>query len=126
MDTLYQEILMDHYRNPRNKGPLTEANFTSGHYNPSCGDRVQLEGVIVDGRMRLLAFQGSGCVISLATASLLTQAVTTKTLSEIMNLDSTFIEELIGIRLGITRLKCALLPLIALQEGVQAYQQLHT
>ena len=125
MDFLYQEILMDHYRNPHNRGTLTDKNFASGQYNPSCGDLIQLQGIISDNVLTKLVFEGKGCVISLATASLLTQSSTGKTIEELMLLDRVFIQKLIGIELGLTRLKCALLPLMALQEGLEKYTNIH-
>ena len=82
---LYQEVLLDHYRKPRNFGPLAEANRTAEGHNPLCGDRITLY-VEVDGngdRVRNLSFEGSGCAISTAAASLLTEAVKGKTRAEV-------------------------------------------
>jgi nitrogen fixation protein NifU and related proteins len=122
MTPLYQHQLMDHYRNPRNQGTLEGPHFKSGIFNPSCGDSVAIEGVITDYVITHVAFQGSGCVISQATASLLTQAVKGKAVHEVIQLDSSWIMQLIGIELGPVRLKCALLPLEALHEGIKQYQ----
>jgi nitrogen fixation NifU-like protein len=122
MTQLYQHQLMDHYRNPRNQGALEGPDFKSGLFNPSCGDSVAIEGVITDHVITRVAFQGSGCVVSQATASLLTQAVKGKAVHEIMLLDSSWITQLIGIELGPVRLKCALLPLEALHEGIRQYK----
>jgi len=119
---LYQEVLMDHYRHPRNKGKLAHSNFKSGHFNPSCGDKVAIEGRIKGNIIADLAFEGTGCVISLATASMLTEQVKNKSLSHIHELDKEFILGMIGMPLGPTRLKCALLPLQALKAGIQQYQ----
>lgn len=122
MTKLYQHQLMDHYRNPRNRGALEGPDFKSGVFNPSCGDSVAIEGVIKDHVITHLVFQGSGCVISQATASLLTQAVRGKAVHEVVLLDRNWIMRLIGIELGPVRLKCALLPLEALHEGIRQYQ----
>ena len=118
MLNLYQEALMDHYRNPRNRGLIENADFFSGRYNPSCGDAVSLAGTIQDGTLAACSFEGKGCVISQATASMLTQKVVGMAVSEIANLDAAAITKLIGMSLGPTRLKCALLPLEALQGGI--------
>ena len=118
MLNLYQETLMDHYRNPRNHGSLTNPDFASGRYNPSCGDAISIAGRLEKGLVTACSFEGKGCVISQATASLLTQKVTGMRVGDIQSLDVDAILDLIGIMLGPTRLKCALLPLEALQGGI--------
>jgi nitrogen fixation protein NifU and related proteins len=122
MLNLYQEELMDHYRYPRNHGQLPHPDFTSGQFNPSCGDKVAIQGCIEGQKLTQLAFEGAGCVISLATASMLTEQVKDKSLEDINKLDKDFILGMIGMSLGPTRLKCALLPLEALKTGIKNYQ----
>ncbi|MGE0207108.1 MAG: iron-sulfur cluster assembly scaffold protein [Candidatus Babeliales bacterium] len=123
MLNLYREILMDHYRHPRNKGRLSEPSFSSAEHNPSCGDSVLFDGKVVDDVLTQVSFEGKGCVISQATASLLTQTVQGKKLEEILGLDKEAVLALVGMDLGPTRLGCALLPLQALQQGVRMYQK---
>jgi len=123
MAHLYQHTLMDHYRHPRNRGTLAQPDFTSGLLNPSCGDRVALAGQVADNLVTLLKFEGHGCVISQATASLLTEAVINKPIDELCRLDKDFVLAMIGMDLGPTRLKCALLPLEALHKGLAHYIQ---
>lgn len=118
---LYQDALMDHYRNSRNRGALEHADFESGQDIPSCGDSVIMYGRVKDGRLVAISFEGAGCVISQAAASMLTQKVLGQDLHAIMKLDADFMRKLVGIALGPTRLRCALLPLEALQKGVQEY-----
>jgi nitrogen fixation NifU-like protein len=118
---LYQQTLMDHYRYPRNRGTLDKADFKSGVYNPSCGDKVAMEGCIQERVLIKIAFEGTGCVISQATASLLTELVINKSIDDIAALNKEFLQTVLGIELGPIRLKCALLPLQALQEGVAAF-----
>lgn len=118
MKSLYQEIILDHYRNPRNKGVLEKPDFVCNQHNPSCGDSVSWQGKLYQGRVIAVVFEGYGCVISQATASLLSEYVINKTIAEVMELDNQAILSLIGITLGPTRLKCALLSLEALQEGI--------
>lgn len=119
MNALYKDVLNDHYRNPRNKGTLENPDFASGDSNPSCGDAVAMQGFITDGKVTAVVFEGVGCVISQATASLLTQNVVGKTIEEILALSAEDIQTMIGISLGPLRLKCALLPLYALQQGLK-------
>lgn len=118
---LYREQLMDHYRNPRNKGRLKAADFSSARYNPSCGDSVSFEGAVQAKTLHAVAFDGFGCVISQATASLISEAVKGKPLADVMQLGEEFVRELLPMALGPVRFKCALLPLQALQGGVTQY-----
>lgn len=120
---LYQQELMDHYRNPRNKGRIEHPDFSSREHNPSCGDAIAIQGVVEHNHLAQLAFEGEGCVISQAMGSLLTQACTGKSLDEVMRLGEPFVRELIGIELGPTRLRCALLALQALQQGIAEFVQ---
>lgn len=115
----YHTLLYEHYRNPRYKGTLAQCTFESGTYNPSCGDVVLFQGIVVDNQLMQVAFDGKGCVISMATASLLSEHVLTKSLEEIAALGTQDILTLIGMPLGPTRLRCALLPLEALQKGLK-------
>ena len=115
---LYQEELTDHYRNPRNWGTVANPDFSSGMHNPSCGDSVLFEGRVVDRKIAQVAFQGKGCVISLAAASMLSQTALNKPVSALLALNKESMLSLIGMDLGPVRLKCALLPLEALQAGL--------
>jgi len=115
---LYQEELMDHYRNPRHRGVLPAADFSSAEHNPSCGDSVSFQGSISAGVISSVAFEGKGCVISQGAASMLADFCKQKSVAEVVALDKAFVISLIGIPLGPTRLKCALLPLQALQQGL--------
>jgi nitrogen fixation protein NifU and related proteins len=76
---LYQEVILDHNRRPRNFGPLPAANRRAEGYNPLCGDKVTVFLDVEDGRIRDVAFQGSGCAISTASASLMTEALKGRT-----------------------------------------------
>jgi nitrogen fixation NifU-like protein len=116
---IYQERLMDHYHHPRNHGRLATPDFSCDEHNPSCGDSVSIAGTLVDDRIKELVFEGKGCVISQAVASMITQACIGKTADEILNLKANFVLELAGITLGPTRLKCALLALQALQIAIR-------
>jgi len=79
---LYQEVILDHNRHPRNFHGLTDATGKADGYNPLCGDRLTLYLKIEDGVIRDASFEGSGCAISKASASLLTEAIKGKTVQE--------------------------------------------
>jgi nitrogen fixation NifU-like protein len=79
---LYQEVILDHNRSPRNFGTLEHANRVAEGHNPLCGDRVRIYLQVEEGRIRNIAFQGSGCAISTASASLMTDALKGKTVEE--------------------------------------------
>lgn len=115
---MYHPFLLDHYRNPRNRGTLERPDFSSGRYNPSCGDGIELAGIIKNGRLEVVKFTGQGCMISQAAASLLTEMVTGMPLEKIRALTADDMKKMVGIELGPTRLKCAMLGLMALQEGL--------
>lgn len=72
---LYQEVILDHNRRPRNFGPLPHANRQAEGHNPLCGDRVTVWLDLEDGRIRDVSFEGAGCAISTASASLMTEAL---------------------------------------------------
>ncbi len=118
---IYQQELMDHYQHPRNRGAMEHADFSSSVLNPSCGDSVCYEGTVDQGRVTDVVFSGKGCVISQATASMLSEKVKGQALQDLMLLDKQSVLSLIGIELGPTRLRCALLPLEALHKGLSSY-----
>jgi nitrogen fixation NifU-like protein len=122
MLNLYQEILMDHYRNPRNNGTIAPCHFSAQQRNSSCGDEVTFMGVIRDGRIAEVAFAGKGCVISQAAASLLSEKVVGMSLEDILALDKDDLVAMLGMQLGPVRLLCGLLSLTALQNGIREYQ----
>jgi nitrogen fixation NifU-like protein len=79
---LYQEVILDHYKRPRNFGRLPAANRRAEGYNPLCGDRVQVEAAVDGDRLTDVRFEGSGCAISTASASLMTEATKGKSVAE--------------------------------------------
>ena len=90
LDELYQEVILDHTRRPRNFGRLAAANRRASGDNPLCGDRLDLELEVRDGRIQDVAFQGAGCAISTASASLMTEAVKGRPLAEVQALAERF------------------------------------
>lgn len=90
LDTLYQEVILDHSKRPRNFRPLENADRHADGYNPLCGDKVTIYLRLADDRIADISFQGSGCAISTASASILTEALKGKTRAEAEALFETF------------------------------------
>lgn len=115
---MYREQIMDHFRNPRNYGRIENpcVNFTD--HNPFCGDEITMQAIIKEGKISEIKFQGKGCAISQASASITTEFVKGKSIDEVRKIGQEQIIQLLGIKLGPVRLKCALLALKALQKGI--------
>ena len=118
MDKLYREHILDHYRNPRNQGTLEDADVSCELDNPVCGDVVRLDVRLENGRVSEARFNGHGCVISMASASILTEEILGKTVEELQALQDEDVFRMLGITLGPVRAKCGLLPLRVLHEGL--------
>lgn len=116
--SLYQAVLLDHFKHPRRAGVLPTYTFTCFESNPLCGDEVTVYGLVQDGKLVQRSFTGKGCVISQATASLLLDSNLVDEVAQIESLGAQDVLQLIGMELGPNRLKCALLVLIALQRGL--------
>ncbi|HXV86468.1 MAG TPA: SUF system NifU family Fe-S cluster assembly protein [Gemmatimonadales bacterium] len=135
---LYQQLIVDHNRNPRNFGVLAEANRSAEGDNPLCGDRIKVYLLVEDGRIVRVGFQGSGCAISRASASLMTQAIHGKTEAQAQALFRTFhamvtdsapgrpdpmlgkLVAFAGVRAFPARVKCANLPWHTLRAALAA------
>lgn len=96
LQALYQEVLLDHYRQPRNFGALEDATHRAEGHNPLCGDRVEVMARLEGERLERVAFQGSGCAISTASASLMTEAVKGRSRSEVEELFAAFRDAVTG------------------------------
>ena len=137
IQAMYQELILDHYRRPRNKGELEGEHKTVAMKNPLCGDEVYLHLALADERVSDISFTGRGCSISQAAASMITQAVKGKTSEEAEALGVRYREMIMGspdaaqdkslgqLRAlsGVSkfpaRVKCALLAWNALEEGLK-------
>ena len=121
-DDIYREIILDHYRNPRNKGKLLESDVSVHDSNPLCGDEIDIHLKLEEGRIKDIKFEGRGCAISQASASMLTEMVLDKPLNIVRDLAKQDILENIGLtNLGPARIKCALLSLKVLKMGMVKY-----
>jgi nitrogen fixation NifU-like protein len=116
------ENIIDHYENPRNKGHLEHPDIAHEEDNPVCGDHIRMELQIKDGVVSDVRFDGHGCSISLASASMLTEEIIGKTLDEAKHIDKQTVLDLLGIPIGPVRMKCALLSLKVLKAGAYGIQ----
>lgn len=121
MDNLYRAHILDHYRNPRNYGHIDNPDLSGELENSLCGDRIGMEIKLgkENSERRIIEdirFFGEGCAISIASTSILTDAVKGKTAEEVKKFTPDTLIDLLGITLTPVRLKCALLPLEVLHE----------
>lgn len=141
LDTLYRQVIMDHYKNPRNRGTLEEESVTIDMNNPTCGDRIELHLQIEDGKVKDAKFEGEGCSISMSSASMMTQAVKGKNVEDAIKMSTIFskmmlgedmdnvdfdlgdIEALQGVSKFPARIKCATLAWKAMEKAVAADQR---
>jgi nitrogen fixation NifU-like protein len=122
-DSIYREIILDHYQNPRHRGTLDPNDYTYEDSNPLCGDEVRIDVRVKDGAVDEIAFSGQGCAISMASASILTELVEGRPLEEVKALGKQELLEELGIELSPARLKCALLSLKVLKAGIYGIDQ---
>ncbi|KRW92547.1 nitrogen fixation protein NifU [Alicyclobacillus tengchongensis] len=136
LDDLYRQVIMDHYQHPRNQGQLADDAIAVDLRNPSCGDEIRLQMLVEDGVVKDVRFRGSGCSISMASASMMTDAIKGKTISEALHLAQTFsgmmkgepadldelgeLESLQGVSKFPARIKCATLAWQALERAAEA------
>jgi nitrogen fixation NifU-like protein len=136
LDDLYREIILDHYAHPRNRGKLDPADISVEGANPLCGDELSLSARVEDGVIQEVRFEGRGCSISQASASMMTDEMKGKTLAEAhglveqfkammhgqdSTLEGTDLAALQGVRKFPVRVKCATLAWVALDQGVAEF-----
>jgi len=141
LDLLYREVLFEHYKRPRNKGPLEHAEIVTKGNNPLCGDKVTLYGKLdADGKFESVHFDGKGCAICIASTSMMTDLMRGLTVEEaqkwaerfkkMMRSDEKFeapaelpdLEALEGVKQFPVRVKCATLAWTTLANGILAYK----
>jgi nitrogen fixation NifU-like protein len=117
-DSIYREQILDHNKNPRNKGMLDHPQFTYEDVNPLCGDEIRMD-VQTDGELVTdIRFSGRGCAISQAAASILTEMVEGQTLDNVKAISRDDLLEELGVPIGPARMKCAMLGLKVLKAGI--------
>lgn len=133
LDELYREVILDHYSHPRNKGTLDPADVVREGANPLCGDEIRLSLLVRDGIVRDVRFDGKGCSISQASASMMTERIKGQPIAEARRLIAAFkgmmhgeapapddlgdLEALQGVRKFPVRVKCATLGWVTLEEA---------
>jgi nitrogen fixation protein NifU and related proteins len=122
MAALYSEVLLDHFRNPRNYGSLPSPDVAHEEFNPLCGDRIRIELEINDNRIIAARFVGDGCAICIAAASLLTELVLGADIDQGEVISSEKLLSSLKSDIKPSRVKCALLPLEALRSCVKIYK----
>lgn len=120
----YIENILDHHDNPRNKRPLEAAEIEASGGNPGCGDIVVMYARVDDaGRITEASFQGEGCTISQAAASMLTEELPGKTLDEVRAMSYTDVVDEMGKEVVSTRTRCATLALTVMKSAADRYQR---
>jgi nitrogen fixation NifU-like protein len=136
LDDLYRELILDHYRHPRNKGTLSNATCKAEGFNPLCGDEFAVELLLDGDVIKDVAFHGRGCSISQASGSMMTEAIKDHTVAEALAMVGAFkrmmtdpeseppqdlgdVEALQGVAKFPVRVKCATLAWNVLEQGVQ-------
>lgn len=138
LDEIYQQVILDHYSRPRNKGEVAGADVSFEMHNPVCGDRIRVQAALEDGRVAEVRFSGQGCSISQASASMMTQLVKGKDLGEARGLIARFLsmmkgeagdyrplgeaQSLQGVSRLPVRIKCATLAWHVLEEGLRRHE----
>lgn len=135
LDSLYRQVIMDHYKNPRNRGKLDDDTLTVDMNNPTCGDRIQLQLQIEDDIVKDAKYDGEGCSISMSSASMMTQAIKGKELKQALEMSHAFSKMMLGEDVDMedefgdimalqgvskfpARIKCATLAWKAMEKGV--------
>lgn len=117
------DFILEHYEHPYRRGPLPDATIEQRGGNPGCGDVVTMYLKIDDGRIADISFEGDGCTISMAAASMVTEMFQGKTLAEVDDTPSDAILDLLGREIASTRLKCATLGLNTTKEAVRQVRE---
>ena len=120
---MYQDHILDHYESPYHRMTLEHPTLDWRDLNPLCGDEVRIQACLDDhGHLAQVGFDGKGCIISLAAASMLMEAVEGKTLTEVKQMDRQEMLALLGVPLTTMRVKCAMLALRTLQKAIHLYE----
>ncbi len=139
LDDLYRDIVMDHYKSPRGKKGIQNADIVNEGKNPVCGDEIEVSMTVNDGRVDDISVQCMGCAISIASGSMLAETIKGKSIDEVMKIaravkavlkgeephdeiDLGDLEALEGVKKFPVRIKCALLSWSTMIEGLEAWE----
>lgn len=115
---IYAENILEHYRHPQNFGTLRHADIKFSDTNPLCGDEIEIQLVLNGDKIKDIRFNGKGCAISQASASMLTEMAKGRTLKDVLEMDKKELMDTLGVELSAVRLKCALLSYKVLKAGI--------
>jgi nitrogen fixation protein NifU and related proteins len=118
MSDLYREVILEHWRDPQNKGSLSDATHRAFKNNPLCGDEMTIAMRVEDGIIVDVRFDGAGCAISTAAASLLTEDIKGKSIEDVLEMKNKDVVKLLCVRPGPARMKCAVLVLQTVQKAM--------
>ena len=122
-DTYSMEIILDHYKNPHNKGKVVHPTLQNREKNPSCGDEIEITATLdAEQKIQEIKFDGHGCAISQASISMLTDELKGKSSQEIMKMEKQDVLALLGIDVAPLRIKCAMLGLRVLQRSILKHE----
>ena len=122
MPALYSDILLDHFRHPRNYGSLPAPDISNEQFNPLCGDRIRIELRLDHSIVNEVRFKGDACAICTAAASLLTELILGADITELAGISDARLISALESEIQPARLQCALLPLQALRKGLKSYK----
>ncbi len=120
-DTIYSQILDDHYREPRNFGKMEDPDVQVTETNPTCGDTISLFIKVKNGNLEEISYVASGCLISVASASILSEKVSGNPIKEIRIMTKNDVLKNLGLKLGPAREKCALISYDALMKAIDRF-----
>ncbi len=118
--SLYSPLILDHYKNPRNRGKLPKFLAKAEELNTSCGDRTTVYINVVNGKITAISHETDGCAVAIAGASILSEKLVAKSPEEISKLTEKDLVKILKVKLTPSRIKCALLPLLALQKALKS------
>lgn len=121
-DDLYRQIILEHYKNPKNKGKMLVPDITIQDENPLCGDKLEIHLKIKENKLQDISFEGKGCALSIATASILTDEIKGKNLEDIKKLTREDIYAMLGIDVNPGRNKCVMLSLTTIKKGIFEFE----
>jgi len=124
IDAMYREELLEYYNHPANRGIIEDAQIKFSDQNPLCGDTVELfvKLDIEEQKIKQAKFQGNGCVISMASAAIISEYAEGKSIDELKTMTREDMLGLLGLHLTPARVKCAMLALTALKKGIVEYE----
>ncbi len=116
---LYQEEILEHYHNPRGSGKLNNPTHKHCANNPTCGDKICTTITIKDNEIVDIKFEGEGCAISQATTSMVTEKIKGKSIDKVLAITKDDIIDMLGVEIGIGRIRCALLGIETIQKAIE-------